>query len=200
MKKIFLGIIVVCAMMISTFAFAAPVLYVGTLDGADIDYSVLPGETFTVDVSIANLNELPEDMDITDFSFSIFIQPDNDRNLLPADPIGIIAGDAIDDSCKPFLMGMSNDSLMKVDFFYSPFVVSPPPLVNGVVTSFNLKALDVGNWSLVLADVAFGMGANQIEVVTQDGSVNAVPIPGAALLLGSGLLGLMGIGRRRMRK
>ena len=38
------------------------------------------------------------------------------------------------------------------------------------------------------------------EVTFCGGTVNVVPIPGAILLLGSGLLGLIGIGRKRMRK
>lgn len=199
MKKVFLGIIVVCAMMLSTFAFAAPILYVGTPDDGDIDYSVLPGETFTVDISIANINELPEGLDITDFSFGMSIQP-YDGNLLTADPLSIVAGDAIDASCKMFMMGDSGPMRDLVEIFYSPFVMPPPPLVDGLVASFNLEALGVDNWSLVLENVAFGMGGTPVEVITQDGSVNAVPIPGTVLLFGSGLLGLMGIGRRRLRK
>jgi hypothetical protein len=199
MKKVFLGIIVVCAMMLSTFAFAAPLLYVGTSDGSDIDYHVLPGETFTVDISIANINELPAGLDITDFSFSMSIQPD-DGNLLTADPLNFVAGHAIDASSKMFMMGASGPMRDLVEIFYSPFVTSPPPLVDGLVGSFNLETLGVGNWSLVLEDVAFGMGGTSVEVITQDGSVNAVPIPSTVLLFGSGLFGLMGIGRRRMKK
>ena len=38
------------------------------------------------------------------------------------------------------------------------------------------------------------------EILFEALEINQVPIPGAMLLFGSGLLGLMGIGRKRMRK
>ncbi|OEU44833.1 MAG: hypothetical protein BBJ60_02875 [Desulfobacterales bacterium S7086C20] len=48
--------------------------------------------------------------------------------------------------------------------------------------------------------VYFDGGTFDDEVTFCGGTVNVVPIPGTVLLFGSGLLGLMGIGRRRMKK
>jgi hypothetical protein len=45
-----------------------------------------------------------------------------------------------------------------------------------------------------------GAGATIVTIGTTVTPINPVPIPGAVWLLGSGLLGLVGIGRKRLKK
>ena len=57
----------------------------------------------------------------------------------------------------------------------------------------------IGFSFMELAD-DLGIPYESAEIEVLGGTVSCVPIPGTVLLLGSGLLGLMGIGSRRMRK
>lgn len=64
-----------------------------------------------------------------------------------------------------------------------------------VLDSFLLASDGITAFPLIKTpiDPVFGVGEHTL-------ALSAVPIPGTVLLLGSGLLGLMGIGRRRMKK
>lgn len=67
---------------------------------------------------------------------------------------------------------------------------------NWVLYSYNLGSFDAGTYTLAFA--ADGI-ENTLGGFIDSASLQAVPIPGAVWLLGSGLLGLVGI-RRRSRK
>ena len=76
------------------------------------------------------------------------------------------------------------------------------------IGDFTLTALadaKMGELLITLGDYGPGDDTINLDFEVFDDSMtyrsaNAVPIPGTVLLFGSGLLGLMGIGRRRMKK
>jgi hypothetical protein len=79
------------------------------------------------------------------------------------------------------------------------------PMHNGTVCSFDYSGTIEGYSDLLFFDYT-GEYTYPVQLLNPDtwiseGEMRAVvPIPGTVLLFGSGLLGLMGIGRRRMKK
>ena len=76
---------------------------------------------------------------------------------------------------------------------------STPPTGNMTIATINLTALMGGSSELVILNSAFFDDGTigQLNPTLQPGVVNAVPVPAAAWLFGSGLLGLVGVARRK---
>ena len=77
------------------------------------------------------------------------------------------------------------------------------------IAKITFKSLQLGSTTISLLDThpnldvdftAFKSDSFDGDVIFLGGDVSCVPIPGAVFLLGSGLLGLIGIGRKRMKK
>ena len=77
---------------------------------------------------------------------------------------------------------------------------TPVTYNDGIIFSLTMSALQPGLYDLNFIDVEFGLGSDQKTINIQNGSVNVVPIPNAVWLLGSGLVGLVGIRKRRINK
>ena len=79
------------------------------------------------------------------------------------------------------------------------------PMLNGTVCSFDYSGT-IRDYSDLLFFDYTGKDTYPVQLLNQETWLSegemrcCVPIPGAVLLLGSGLLGLIGIGSRRMRK
>ena len=75
-----------------------------------------------------------------------------------------------------------------------------PASGNFAIATVNLTALAEGNSSLVILNSFFADTSVQLFPMLIDGTVNvsAVPVPAAVWLFGSGLLGLIGIARRKV--
>jgi hypothetical protein len=72
------------------------------------------------------------------------------------------------------------------------------PTGNMTIATINLTALMEGSSELVILNSAFfDDGIDQLFPTLQPGVVNAVPVPAAVWLFGSGLLGLVGVARRK---
>lgn len=168
---------------LSSAAIAAPVLSIG-------DYNTDIG-TLAVSISISGItNEI-----IKDFSFGLNILPTDGNLIFPSNfDSTVTAGSAVP-LPNSFLGFKSND--FSSLFFYSPFAPNPPQLSNGVLANFSLSVLGFGSWVLELNDLAFGSGAVAVNVMADNGSVSVVPIPAAVWLLGSGVVGLVVLKRRK---
>ena len=75
------------------------------------------------------------------------------------------------------------------DFFTVQFVALPPPSVSDVSIGLGLS----GDWQ----NASDPFGIEGVNYVGTEVTVNVVPVPAAVWLFGSGLLGLVGIARRR---
>jgi len=72
------------------------------------------------------------------------------------------------------------------------------PTGNITIATIDLKVLTVGTSSLVIQSSAFFDDvATQLDPTLDAGAVSSVPVPAAVWLFGSGLLGLVGIARRK---
>lgn len=180
-----------------TFAFGATAVQAATITIDPLDSSVMPGATF--DVTIVGL-------DFTEFAggtigggFSLAW----DSSVLMLDSVNLsFAGDQL------FGQAGTVDNVAGT-------------LLNADVTSFNgvtafdfdiavltFTAVGLGSTALDLSIGLFDNGSERIWADSSgfndtmplfvDGSVNVIPIPAAVWLFGSGLIGLIGVARRRM--
>jgi len=65
------------------------------------------------------------------------------------------------------------------------------------IATINLTALVAGTSDLVILNSEFFSATELLDPVLLSGTVNSVPVPAAVWLFGSGLLGLIGIARRK---
>jgi hypothetical protein len=147
--------------------------------------TITVGETTTIDVVLSGIGtEAP-----TAYDFAISYNTS-----------GLAASDFMAGSATPasgLFSGEINGGLISA--FYFAFSATPPIVTNGVLASFDVTGLMAGVYPLDFSDINIFSESGPVSFDTAGGTitVNAVPIPSAILLLGSGLLGLIGV--RRMR-
>ncbi len=173
---------------------AAYTAYVAVDD--TLDFNLLDGFTAKVD-GIA----VPQ----TDLDLNVYFMSGNDLHDMPHTFVGAVPDDII----------AGPTTIMVWDFFLTTYGADASKelddgvgvnLVPGMVFSLTADTafgLTVELWSNDTPLGEYDKFYTTFEEIVEGGkhyTVSAVPIPGTVLLLGSGLLGVMGIGRRRMKK
>jgi hypothetical protein len=160
---------------------AAPVISIG-------DYEIQIGEIETIDVLISDIS----DTIINTFDFTLEFNAD-----------GLMASNLLPGSSVPspmWFQGQIDNDNGTVKALYSVFMPPQPQIdTDGIIASFDLTGLIPGVYDLRIANVSFSDTTTPVIVETINGSISVVPIPPALLLLGSGLVGIIGL-RRRMTK
>jgi hypothetical protein len=192
MRKLYLylSLIVVVAFFSSGICLASPVM---TIDSA----TILVGQTTTINVTLSDAAGSGAS-GATGFNFRIpySISGLSATNLQTGSAITSIGGSN---------SGTINSTLGFISTGYFSSDMTPPSIPNGVLASFNITGLVAGVYNLNFdlsneRTVLFDIDGNSLAgTVNGTIHVNAVPIPAAVWLLGSGLVGLVGL-RRRMRK
>ena len=173
---------------------AAYTAYVAVDD--TLDFDLLDGFTAKVD-GIAD--------PLTDLGLNVYFMSGKDLHDMSHTFVGAVPDD---------LVVPPTTTIMIWDFFLTTYGADASKELDGV--GMNLVP---GMVFSLTADTAFGLTVElwsndtplgeydkfytTFEEIVEGGkhyTVSAVPIPGTVLLLGSGLLGVMGIGRRRMKK
>lgn len=174
--------------------YAAPILSVG-------DYEVQQG-VFKVDIMLSNISDqvLGEEFDF--FGFRLEISP-QDGGLTFSDPLSYSTGDAIHSDNRMWTNMVRNDDT-NVSASYAVFSGEAHPFTDGLICTVDLLANELGLYKLNLVDYEFGHGWTPGQIEVQNGSVNVnvnpIPIPSTLLLLGTGLMGLMGLRRRKLNR
>ena len=167
--------------------YAAPILSVG-------DYEVLPG-VFKVDVMLSNTSDQVAGEEFDFFGFRLDISPVDGGVTFP-DPIIYTSGDAIHPDNRSWF-GMVRNSDTRATAYYGVFMGEAYSLEDGIICTVDLLANEPGLYDLNFVECEFGHGSTPGSIEVQNGSVNnVVPIPSTLLLLGTGIVGLMGLRRR----
>ncbi len=174
---------------------AAPLgwMDIGPDDSADTTYTLMVGESFTADVFVSDLPE------VYTMGFKITFDPAQ---------LALTSAQVYDDPQQgwPFKPTVST-GLGSADLMGgSPLGVAHSGEVKLATLTFEclgqgISLLDLGPTDILGAGFYTGSGVKIDDtIVWQDVEVRqqVVPLPPALLLFGSGLLGLMGIGRKRL--
>ena len=188
-----------------TNGYAAPVLSLVPNDSSitndDFYLEVLPLNQFKVDVyfdlsandyptglygATFNINFDPAILEVITTSYNSFIFQDTQTSTISLNIDNILFGllDNLDDNggVDKFLMASAT------------FQAKEGVMGTTFLTTNEFSAGDNFDFTTQAGE------SIDASVIFKGGEINVVPIPGAILLLGSGLLGLIGIGSRRMRK
>jgi len=181
--------------IVSALVLFLSIVFVSSVEAIPIvsidNYEVVIGDIFSVDVWISNVDPA---LPVAGFEFDI----DYDPTILT--PLSIVDGGYL-----PSPLGIP------------PFVVESdlnPPDINfamttigwgggsgsGILATITFQGTNIGASPLDLNDVILAApGGTPITPVTlNDGSVNVTPEPATFLLIGSGIIGIFGLKRKKI--
>ncbi len=172
------GVVTLCTGTCDSFASLA----VGTVITGLVEIDTTPGSSFA-------------DADITDFSFQVFNpalpvdgptgNPVTDNPLVIDVALGIASSNGTTGTTDA--SNNINGGQMQLEFLIPPFSS------NG---AFMLFDLSTGNGQVCLFFSSAGCIPGATQAMAFEGEFTLVPVPGAAWLFGSALLGFLGFGRR----
>lgn len=202
LKKITVAAIVLAGLTGMTAANAALYSYSGVVTlctGTCASFASLDlGATLTgtIDIDVAPSGAFV-DADVGAFSFQIFNpalpvsgpigDPVNDNPLILDSGLGIAASNGTAGTTD--LFNEINGGQMLLEFLIPPFSS------NGAFVVFDLST---GNGQVCLFYATAGCIPGATEALKFEGAFSLVPIPAAAWLFGSALLGLVGLRRRKV--
>jgi hypothetical protein len=182
-----------------------------TLSLQPASQTAMPGDTVTLDLVIDGLGDFASD---SLGAFDIDIAYDTSVLTFSGYTLGPYLGDVSLSEAVDFSLGDSGGtvnitelSLLENDDVSCFFCIPPyldeiqPGSFTLASLDFTVDVLDPGASTIVAIDtvnaLGDGFGAALTVESTTDAVINAVPVPAAVWLFGSGLIGLIGLARRK---